>query len=367
MPMSPKAMTAEQLYELTAQYYDLGAHRTGTPPDLATAEWFFGRLVELGATLDRSQVPFDRYEVQTSLVNTDGEAVPCDAVYYEFLGHFEGGEFTTTTAPAIGAGNASSFDALLSDRDEPLVIVIEDGPPGHVVMPNRRVGDGSRPPAVVVPSNVGDRLVGARLTVDARLVPGRCESSSAVLGDGPPVTVTTPLSGWFGCASERGSGVAIALDLAARLAETNTVTVVACSGHELDHLGLHAWLGDAATRGAVPSGPVVHLGASIAAARNGVLEPRFVLQGPDAPTGWVDELTSVVAPANYQVVTIDDPWPGEGRNWRAHTGTVLSFTGAGTWFHTAGDTPEQATTSAALGVARDAVWNATQALLDRIR
>ena len=42
MPMSPKAMTAEQLYELTAQYYDLGAHRTGTPPDLATAEWFFG-------------------------------------------------------------------------------------------------------------------------------------------------------------------------------------------------------------------------------------------------------------------------------------------------------------------------------------
>lgn len=36
---------------------------------------------------------------------------------------------------------------------------------------------------------------------------------------------------------------------------------------------------------------------------------------------------------------------------------------AGTWFHTSGDTPEQATTSAALGIARDAVWNATQALL----
>jgi hypothetical protein len=179
--------------------------------------------------------------------------------------------------------------------------------------------------------------------------------------------VTTPLSGWFGCASERGSGAAIALDLAARLAETNTVTVVACSGHELDHLGLHAWLSDAATRGGVPSGPVVHLGASIAAARDGVLEPRFVLQGRDAPTGWVGDLTSVVAPANYQVVTIDDPWPGEGRNWRTHAGTVLSFTGAGTWFHTAGDTPEQATTSAALGIARDAVWNAAQAFLDRVR
>ena len=92
-----------------------------------------------------------------------------------------------------------------------------------------------------------------------------------------------------------------------------------------------------------------------------------VLQGGDVSSGWVDELTSVVALANYQVVTIDDPWPGEGRNWRTHTGRVLSFTGAGTWFHTAGDTPDQATTPASLGAARDAVWNATQAFVDHVR
>ncbi len=253
------------------------------------------------------------------------------------------------------------------NREEPLVVVIEDGPPGHIVMPNRAIGDCARPPAVVVPFDVTSRLGGATLMVDAQLVPGICEASSAVLGDGPPVTVTTPLSGWFGCASERGSGTAVALDLVARLAGSHTVTMVACSGHELDHLGLHAWLDHAAAHGRVPSGPVIHLGASVAATHDGTLEPRVVLQDGDAPIDWVAELTTAVAPANYRVVPLDDPWPGEGGSWRPHTSDVLSFTGAGRWFHTTGDTPEQATTPAALGVARDAVWDATQSFLSHVR
>lgn len=366
MPTAPNAMTPHELFELTAHYHDLGEHRTGTAADLATADWFFGRLADLGGSLNRRQVVFDRYDVRTSLMDADGEAIPCDAVYYEFLGRFEGTDVTIAAAPKQGTGNASAFDGLLSGRDEPLVIVIEDGPPGHVVMPNRPIGTCGRPPAVVVPSDAADRLVGATLMVDAQLVPGVCEASSAVLGDGPPVTVTTPLSGWFGCASERGSGAAVALDLVARLAVSHTVTVVACSGHELAHLGLHAWLDDAVARGEVPLGPVIHLGASVAATDDGELEPRFVLHNRDASSAWVAELTTAVAPANYRVVAPDDPWPGEGRNWRPHTRDVLSFTGSGRWFHTTGDTPEQATTPAALGVARDAVWDATRSFLGHV-
>lgn len=359
-------MTPHELFELTAHYHDLGEHRTGTAADLATADWFFGRLADLGGSLNRRQVVFDRYDVRTSLVDADGEAIPCDAVYYEFLGRFEGTDVAIAAAPKQGTGNASAFDGLLSGRDEPLVIVIEHGPPGHVVMPNRPIGTCGRPPAVVVPSDAADRLGGVTLMVDAQLVPGVCEASSAVLGDGPPVTVTTPLSGWFGCASERGSGAAVALDLVARLAESRTVTVVACSGHELDHLGLHTWLDDAVARGEVPLGPVIHLGASVAATDDGELEPRFVLHDRDASSAWVAELTTAVAPANYRVVAPDDPWPGEGRNWRPHTRDVLSFTGSGRWFHTTGDTPEQATTPAALGVVRDAIWDATRSFLGHV-
>ena len=362
----PQAMTPDELFELTARYHDLGEHRTGTPADLSTAEWFFGHLADLGASVHRRHVAFDRYDAQAVLVDADGEPIPSEAVYYEFLGHFDGTGLRVARASQRGSGNASAFDPLLVDRDEPLVIVIEDGPPGHVVMPNRAIGAGNRPPAVVVPSDAADRLGGATLAVGAKLVPGRCEASAAVVGEGPPVTVTTPLSGWFGCASERGSGAAIALDLVARLAESHTVTVVACSGHELDHLGLHSWLERAAAHGRVPTGPVIHLGASIAAAHLGELEPRFVLHDREAPSEWLAELTTAVTPANYHVVGPDDPWPGEGRNWRPHTRNVLSFTGAGRWFHTTGDTPDQATTPAALGLARDAVWAATRSLLGRV-
>jgi hypothetical protein len=245
MPTGSNVMTPDELFELTAHYHDLGEHRTGTGVDVATADWFFGRLADLGASLDRRQVSFDRYDVHTALVDAAGEAIACDAVYYEFAGRFEGTDLAVATARRMGTGNASTFDGLLAQRDEPLAIVIEDGPPGHVVMPNRPIGDCDRPPAVVVPSDAGERLDGATLTVDAQLVPGLCEASSAVVGDGPPVTITTPLSGWFGCASERGRGAVLALDVVARLARSHTVTVVACSGHELDHLGLHAWLEDA--------------------------------------------------------------------------------------------------------------------------
>ena len=358
-------MTPDELFARTKEYYDFGVHRTGTEADRATADWFFGHLHDLGATVERRQVAFDRYVAEATLVDRAGEAIPCEAVFYEFLGQFEGSDLAVATAPTRATGSATGFDGLLVDRSDPLVIVSEDGPPGHVVMPNRPTGACERPPAVVVPSDVADRLDGATLTVDARLAPGVCESSSAVVGSGPPITLTTPLSGWFGCASERGSGAAVTFDLVERLRASHTVTVVACSGHELDHLGLHRWLDDAAPRRSVPEGPVVHLGASVAAAVEGELEPRVVLQGSEAPPAWLDELAAIVAPANYQVVPVDDPWPGEGRNWRQHTAEVLSFTGAARWFHTTGDTPQAATSPAALGRARDAIWAAVQAWLER--
>ena len=102
---------------------------------------------------------------------------------------------------------------------------------------------------------------------------------------------------------------------------------------------------------------------AVAAAVDGVLEPRIVLHDAAASPEWAAELVQLVEPAAYRTVAPDDPWPGEGRNWRPHTPHVLSFTGAGHWFHTAGDTPARTVTAAALGTARDAVWAASSSFL----
>jgi hypothetical protein len=73
-------------------------------------------------------------------------------------------------------------------------------------------------------------------------------------GTGSPLMITTPLTGWFGCAGERGTGVAVLLDLAARLIDDHELLMVASliddhelliaatGGHELGWFGAHHWV-----------------------------------------------------------------------------------------------------------------------------
>src|SRR6185312_9725361 len=59
----------------------------------------------------------------------------------------------------------------------------------------------------------------ARLRIAGRMQPGRADNVVARLaGPGKPLVLSTPKSGWFHCAGERGSGIAIWLGLARHLA-----------------------------------------------------------------------------------------------------------------------------------------------------
>src|SRR5262249_47641418 len=82
-----------------------------------------------------------------------------------------------------------------------------------------------------------------------------------------PLCVMTPRSGWHANASERGGGLACWLEAMRAVAAerpSRTVRFIASSGHELGHLGLHAYLDrnpDLARRAVA----WVHLGANIGA------------------------------------------------------------------------------------------------------
>jgi hypothetical protein len=155
--------------------------------------------------------------------------------------------------------------------------------------------------------------------------------------------------------------VAVALDLAATLAADGwNVTVVATSGHELDHLGLRVWLDELAPE----PGPVVHLGASVGACEVGSdgrlhLAPRrYVLVDRDPGA----QIAASARLGGWSHAAVD-VWPGEGGTWREAGHTVLSFVGQFRWFHTANDTPAVATTPEALRTARDAALSAVGAFL----
>ena len=90
--------------------------------------------------------------------------------------------------------------------------------------------------------------------------------------DLPPVCVMTPRSGWYFSASERGGGLVCWLETLRACATARllrTVKFVASSGHELGHLGLHAYLKRNPTL-ARDAAVWIHFGANIGAARGDV-------------------------------------------------------------------------------------------------
>jgi hypothetical protein len=103
----------------------------------------------------------------------------------------------------------------------------------------------------------------------------------------PPVVVMTPRSGWYWCASERGGGLAVWLEMMRDLRAApakRPVWFVASSGHELGHLGINAYLD---RRPGVVTKAVgwLHLGANVGAAT----DPTNTVQASD---GQLESLLS---------------------------------------------------------------------------
>jgi hypothetical protein len=89
--------------------------------------------------------------------------------------------------------------------------------------------------------------------------------------------LSTPRSGWFGCAAERGSGLAVWLFLARWLAKSNhgvNVELLATSGHEYDYLGGEHYLAEAPPPARTKLW--THIGASAAARDWHELGPRLL-------------------------------------------------------------------------------------------
>jgi hypothetical protein len=178
---------------------------------------------------------------------------------------------------------------------------------------------------VRIVSNVArESATGFNLVAD---VPGRRP-------DLPPVCVMTPRSGWYFCASERGGGLVCWLETLRACATARllrNVKFVASSGHELGHLGLHAYLKRNPTL-ARDAAVWIHLGANIGAARGDV---RLTCSSSALESDAIRALTPYalhelpVQPAS-QV-------GGEAGTIGAAGGRFISFIGSNEWFHNPGD------------------------------
>jgi hypothetical protein len=367
--------TGEHLYQLVQAYAALGDHRTGTPVDHATLAWFATELGRRGARVDNVPYPFERYEAHCRLTANaaEVEALP---LYYEAVGKVHASRLhlaeLAINASIPGNSIAPQLDEVIAHARRSgadAAVLATTGAGGHLVALNRAPVLGSGFPTVLVPGSALQMLRQAvvHLELDARLEPGESATVIGHFGQGdavPPVVVATPLSGWFRCAGERGTGIAIALQLAKELTERWPVMVVGTTGHELHYLGLRRFL---AAHERHPSA-VIFLGADLATMplgpERGSTSPAFHQGRTTAGEGIAKRLEGVLAPVHFPVRSNPAQWSGEGAEW-VHLGIpLLSLASRSPLFHTAQDLPEHATSPEQLAVTHTAVNPAAQLFLE---
>jgi hypothetical protein len=353
----------ERMYACVEEYAALGDHRTASRVDEATRAWFGVELERRGARVDSFVYEFDDY-VATASVTVGGRVIDALPVSYSGVGAVD------TTEPLVvsvdtGAGFSSEVDGALDaarGRCEALIVVTE-GAGGRLVALNRPPVEPAGPFAVLVGGRDRSALEeGPRRVVgEARCARAVSATVTGAFGDATkkPLVVTTPLSGWFGCAGERGTGIAITLEVAAAVAVDSPVLVVGTTGHEIGFLGLH----DHLARGVTSARAVLHVGAGAAAGDGRRLgAPRLVLVDGVDERG-ADRLARTLEPAEFQLLRLDGEWPTEGQAWRALGVPVASIVGGFDRFHTADDVAHAVTSPALLDRVAGAVLDAARALL----
>lgn len=362
----------DELFDLVVQYHALGAHRTGTDVDVATAAWMSHQLAERACAVTRDQLEFPQWTC-TSRLSCDGAPVEHLPVFYEWQGTIETDDVHVVDFDAASGGLPGVVGPAAQharDAGAAATILATAHPEGSLVAVNRNLASPvSGFPTVLVGGRELDRLRTGRveLTMTAGVEPGtttnivaRNATASRDQAD-RPLVLTTPMNGWFGCAGERGSGIAVLLHLVQRLAHLPLV-VVATAGHELGYFGGHRWVDQTDTDPAA----VVHVGASVAVedrslGRPGVLAAtRLAMSnlGPDR----AQPVAEALAHADLALDAETTSWLGEGEAFVKLGAPLLSFTGAGLDFHTPEDTPGRATSAASLARVANAIGDAADVM-----
>ena len=351
-----------RLYEIVEAYALIGAHhRTGTAEDARTLDWFEDRLRALGATTERQAWSFDRYEA-TWRVSIDGEDVAALPLFYEGTGMIESAKPFIAAVSAVPAGASPEWPTVVANARSagaPVAVVATRSASGGLVAPNRSPAEpGSGLPTLLVAGALAERLgtASVRAQITARVARTRTSNVVARLGAGPDhdrLMLTTPLSGWFRCAGERGTGIAVMLAVAERFAAEGVPLLLnGNSGHELVDIGAHRF---AETKPEARA--VFHFGASVAAGERRGNDLRLTdgLRIRTSVPGAATTLADIFAPLGKTPVVIADAdrarpesWAGEARAWCTLDRPMISLAGHFSLFHTPEDVPERATTPALL-------------------
>ncbi|HXH22471.1 MAG TPA: hypothetical protein VNN10_10600 [Dehalococcoidia bacterium] len=253
----------EALQTLIEEYASFGIHRTGWPADDRCSDWLLGWLEQFGVEPGLSEFTFPYVETRAAYVEAegalvqgtplhDGGATPPGGVRGPVVAG-AGGDLAGRIAVVRGPQElAALLDAPAEGRPA-AVIAVSGDPEGNVLLRNAEAIDHPHelPVIQVALKDAGPieqaLASGAEVSVVLDFTRSRGTATNVVgrlpaNGTEAPIMITTPKSGWFTCAAERGGGLAITLALAAHLARSASrrreVLFLFTSGHEINYYGM---------------------------------------------------------------------------------------------------------------------------------
>lgn len=300
MARVPTAASDRIAADLT-RYIGFGSKQAGGAGDNGCGDWLAGELEALGFKTERQSVPTPFFEPQQcDLVCGDAKAkvwpqpivtpTGSEGVTGPLVRIDANGEANAPLAGAIALVElpfARWSTAIAKPVRGPVeaafaagakgVVIITNGPSGKVIALN---ADGRKPMfagpvAVLAPEDAKPFLSGAIHQKPATLIltgtGGRRPAFNLIgridRGKGRWLAVSTPRSGWFTCAGERGPGVAAWLHIArwaSKAVKDHDLAFIVNSGHEYEYLGAS----EALKAIAPPPDKTrfwLHLGANVAA------------------------------------------------------------------------------------------------------
>ncbi len=269
-PLTARAAPADPLsgaalYADVKTYAGLGEHRTGTAGDEATTAWMERALKAAGYAVERQGFDYPVFELARADLTLNGRMI--EGFPYWTPATTPAGGLTAPLSLSGGPGKIALVDLAVGaggglEAPPPkeiadavaagplAVVAITESVLGELAAMNRNPKAAPWPvPVLLVAGREAAALKAAAAAGQSATVrlEGRTVARTAhnVIGrrarPGKQLVVSTPKSGWFHCAGERGSGIAIWLGLARWLAAStdHNLTVVASSGHEFDGYGAH--------------------------------------------------------------------------------------------------------------------------------
>lgn len=304
---APDPLSGASLYADVKTYVGFGVHRTGTAGDAAVAGWLQGELKAAGYDVERQGFDYPVFELTAAAATIGGRDIEAFPLWTPKAGEASGPLASEPKAGAIvvmrfpfGVGAPLEASGVWRKPIEAAiavgaagVLVVTENPLGEFVAYNALPDAPPWPvPVVGVAAREAQALAEAaargahaRLRIAGQTRAGRPENViGRRAGPGKPLVVSTPKSGWFTCAGERGSGIAIWLGLARHLAarRDRNLVFVAASGHEFDGYGGHLFAEKLAPAPAEARG-WVHIGANVASYDFALKDGRIVrLDHPQA-------------------------------------------------------------------------------------